>query len=75
MKAYIKREVNNAMWLIVDRSEKEDIDFSFTADYEIRDEDDKRGVAYPILEDEIEAIYEACKQFLVERGDDVETNE
>lgn len=74
MKAYIKREANNAMWLIVDRSEKEDIDFSFTKDYEIRDVDDKRGVAYPILEDEIEAIYEACRKYLEERGDNVENN-
>ena len=71
MKSYISKG-KDGLYIIVDRPKESETDYSFTKDFNFIDAQEEGGVAYPVIEDEIEAIYEACKEFLEERGDDVE---
>lgn len=75
MKAYIKRDTkkSEALWLIVERGK-------LPADVEkimgmFRDEDDAENMAYPILEDEIDAIMQACIDWCVQRDLEETNNE
>jgi hypothetical protein len=64
MKAYIKQEKKNSkeFWLFVDRGLQSEKVESIMGMF--REEDDEDSVAYPILEDEIEAIRDACNEYL-----------
>ena len=68
IKAYIKKDKGDARWLIVERvgesAEVEAIQGQF------RSEDDDNNVAYPILENEIQAIMRACLDYLVEKNNE-----
>jgi hypothetical protein len=59
MRAFIKRDKKNseALWLIIER--KKEKNFSIIFDYL----EDEEGYAYPILEDELDAIKEAIEKF------------
>lgn len=62
MKAYIK-EVKNSLWLIVDREQTE-LTLRRLDDIIERPEDTDNGVAYAILAEEVEAIRDACEEWL-----------
>ena len=69
IKAYIKKDKGDAMWLIVER-------IGGSAEVEailgqLRSEDDDNNVAYPILENEIQAIMRACLDYLVEKNNEL----
>ncbi len=67
IKAKIERHKGDALWLFVDRVEGRQT----TADdlkgiFGLRDEDEG-NVAYPIMEGEVEAIRDACNEWLAKR--------
>jgi len=59
MKAFIKRDKKNseALWLIIERKKEKNFSIVFDDLY------DEEGYAYPILEDELDAIKEAIEKF------------
>lgn len=64
MKAYITPDTKkkDAFWLVIERTPKSpELEAIMGA---FRDEDLSDNVAYPVLEEEIEAIRDACKNWL-----------
>ena len=65
VKAYIKKDKGDARWLIVERvGESAEVEAILD---QFRSEDSDNNVAYAILENEIQAIMQACMDYLVER--------
>ena len=63
MKAYIHKDDKGSLWLVIDKEETLESEFtSFT----------EKGVAYPILEDEIVEIMRACYKYLEEKRGNVD---
>lgn len=63
MKAYIHKDDKGSLWLVIDKEETLESEFtSFT----------EKGVAYPVLEDKIAEIMRACYEYLEEKKEDAD---
>jgi hypothetical protein len=62
--AYIKQDKDEALWLVIDSETTLEKELRrFTEGFGFVDTD---GAAYPILDEEVEAIRDACNQYLGE---------
>ena len=68
IKAYIKKDKGDARWLIVERVGEPAAVNTILGQF--RSEDSDSNVAYPILENEIQAIMQACMDYLAKRDKD-----
>lgn len=65
MKAYIKPHKDDALWLIVERKFKPIDEASVEFLKEVfGSEDEDENIAYAIMKDEVEAIKDACEEYL-----------